>query len=956
MNTTRCHTLTRLLLSCLLLVLLTVTASSADAADIGVIFGDRTQPFEATSGSLVLMSSGTCGAEGDGSNLTWTLDDEGTLTISGSGAISDYERGKTPWSDLCGDIKNVIVGGGVTRVGNNAFYDCKEITAVLLPDSLRSLGNAAFGWCYNLKSIVLPQGLQSIGISAFYWNGAIPEITIPGSVQEIGAGAFARCVAMEAIYVEKDNAVYCDIDGVLFDKAGTTLFQYPAGRAGAYRIPDGVIGCAQGEKFACAGKLTELTIPASMQKIGDFCFCGQLKSILVENGNPSYKSVDGVLFSADGKTLVAYPPAKRDADYTIPSGVEQIGDYAFHSVQVTQITVPDSVEKIGRMGFGYSDGLKQVIFEGSAPRMGENVFEGKRSVRVYYVAGASGWESYVRSDLLAFADKADIQHYDAAACLQSLGVEEASTESFEPQMAMTRRQVCKYIARLCGTENYKGSVSFSDVPADNAFYPYIAFCVENGYMRGTGDEIFSPDDNVTMYQFAKTLLLVLGYDEQAEGLSVQDWMINTINLAGKLGLFDGVNTPYSGTLSKDDMCQMLYSALFAKTVGYYSNGERYEGDILLNKNDYDVRSMVWCGSKTPVLQEPLAESSFDLVGSRNTGSRYGETPLCDLVVDGLYWYANTVLGQNVDIAILNGGGVRTDIPSGAITKDMLTQVMPFGNTVGIFKVTGEQLLEAMEAACQKLPSGTSALLHVAGMRYAVHSDIPFQSTGEYLCSISYEPYYKPASIGRRVEIFSIGGKIFSTTDTYTIAANSYLMEGGDAYYTFAEGTDRIESSTTLVDATALYLSNGLNGVVPQKYSKTDGRVTVVRSCDAVLTAESQISGSQDIPSTAFQIENVCENLQEYVLIASYYSDAHQQIAVEVKETGPLSQGNVQTLRLNGCESAACAKLYVVHKNDLTPACTAVQYGEKTVSPVSAIEPLAQTHTARSIPSVDGVEV
>ena len=89
MNTTRYQTLTRLLLSCLLLVLLTVTASSADAADIGATFGDRTQPFEATSGSLVLMSSGTCGAEGDGSNLTWTLDSDGVLTISGSGAISD---------------------------------------------------------------------------------------------------------------------------------------------------------------------------------------------------------------------------------------------------------------------------------------------------------------------------------------------------------------------------------------------------------------------------------------------------------------------------------------------------------------------------------------------------------------------------------------------------------------------------------------------------------------------------------------------------------------------------------------------------------------------------------------------------------------------------------------------------------------------------------------------------
>ena len=915
MNTTRCQTLTRLLLSCLLLVLLTVTVSAADT-----------------------VAYDTCGAEGDGSNLTWTLDSDGVLTISGSGAISDYERGKTPWSGLCGDIKNVIVGEGVTRVGNNAFYDCREITAVSLPDSLQSLGNAAFGWCYNLKSIELPQGLQSRGISAFYWNRAIPEITIPASVKEIGAGAFARCVAVEMIHVEKDNAVYCDIDGVLFDKAGTTLVQYPAGRAGAYQIPSGVTGSVQREEFACAGKLTELTIPASMQKIGDFSFCGQLKSILVENGNPSYKSVDGVLFSADGKTLVAYPPAKRDADYTIPSGVEQIGDCAFHSVQVTQITVSDSVEKIGRMGFGYSDGLKQVIFEGSALQMGESVFEGKRSVRVYYVAGASGWESYVRSDLLAFADKADIQHYDAAACLQSIGVEEASTESFEPQMSMTRKQVCKYIARLCGTENYKGSVGFNDVPADNAFYPYIAFCVEKGYMRGTDDGIFSPDDNVTIYQFAKILLLVLGYDEQAEGLNGQDWMIKTIKLADKLGLFHGVSTSYSDVLSKDDMCQMLYSALFVKTVGYYSNGERYEGDIPLNKNDYDVHGMAWCGSKTPMIQKPLAVSSFDLVGSRNTGSRYGETPLCDLVADGLYWYANTVLGQNVDLAILNGGSIRTDLTAGELCKDNLEQMMPFGNKAAVMEIKGDQLLQAMEAACQMVPSGTTAFPQVSGMEYLIRSNVAFESTGDFLGNVSGVPYYRPAAVNR-VEILRVGEKAFSPDAVYRIVTNDYLMYGGDAYFTFNDGSGRTVSETTLVEAVALYLSNGLSGTVPQKYSKTDGRVTVIRSCDAVLTAESQASSPQDIPSTAFQIENVCENPQEYILIASYYSDAQQQIAVEVRETGLLSQGNVQTLRLNGCEGAACAKLYVVHEDDLTPACAAVQYEDEATLYTFVIVPL-----------------
>ena len=90
-----------------------------------------------------VVSSGTCGAEGD--NLTWTLDSEGTLTISGTGAMTDYSYGsKAPWYSSRSSIKSVTIGSGVTTIGNYAFYYCSSLASVTIPDSVTSIGGGAF--------------------------------------------------------------------------------------------------------------------------------------------------------------------------------------------------------------------------------------------------------------------------------------------------------------------------------------------------------------------------------------------------------------------------------------------------------------------------------------------------------------------------------------------------------------------------------------------------------------------------------------------------------------------------------------------------------------------------------------------------------------------------------------------------------------------------------------------
>ena len=95
----------------------------------------------ATALAADIVDSGTCGAEGDGSNLTWTLDSDGVLTISGSGDMHGYGPSGAPWH---GRVKSAVIAEGVTSIGGFAFYDCTSLTSVTIPDSVTSIGDVAF--------------------------------------------------------------------------------------------------------------------------------------------------------------------------------------------------------------------------------------------------------------------------------------------------------------------------------------------------------------------------------------------------------------------------------------------------------------------------------------------------------------------------------------------------------------------------------------------------------------------------------------------------------------------------------------------------------------------------------------------------------------------------------------------------------------------------------------------
>ena len=270
----------------------------------------------ATALAADIVDSGTCGAEGNGSNLTWTLDSEGVLTISGSGGMHGYGPSGAPWH---GRVKSAVIAEGVTSIGSYAFYDCRSLTSVTIPDSVTSIGWYAFYDCRSLTSVTIPDSVTSIGQSAFYDCRSLTSVTIPSGVTSIGAWAFYNCRSLTSVTIP-----------VSVTSIGDWAFS-GCNSLASVTIPDSVTSIGWYAFYDCRS-LTSVTIPDSVTSIGDWAFgnCTSLTSV------------------------------------TIPDSVTSIGDDAFsYCTSLTSVTIPDSVTSIGGDAFYNCTSLTDVYYAGS---------------------------------------------------------------------------------------------------------------------------------------------------------------------------------------------------------------------------------------------------------------------------------------------------------------------------------------------------------------------------------------------------------------------------------------------------------------------------------------------------------------------------------------------------------------------------------------------------------------
>ncbi|MDE6899991.1 MAG: leucine-rich repeat domain-containing protein, partial [Oscillospiraceae bacterium] len=200
-------------------------------------------------------SSGTCGT-----NLNWTLGDDGTLTISGTGAMEDYGYTfdtSAPWG--MDSVQTLIIQNGVTSIGDYAFDDCTKLTSVTIPNSVTSIGASAFSNCSSLTSVTIPGSVTSIGERAFFCCNNLTSVTIPGSVTSIGERAFRGC----------DNLTSVTIPGSM-TSIGTYAFAYCSGLT-SVTIQEGVASIGDSAFRECIN-LEYVSIPGSINRIEDGAF------------------------------------------------------------------------------------------------------------------------------------------------------------------------------------------------------------------------------------------------------------------------------------------------------------------------------------------------------------------------------------------------------------------------------------------------------------------------------------------------------------------------------------------------------------------------------------------------------------------------------------------------------------------------------------------------------------
>ena len=337
----------------------------------------------ATALAADIVDSGTCGAEGDGSNLAWTLDSEGVLTISGSGDMHGYDPSAAPWH---GRVKSAVIAEGVTSISWYAFYDCTSLTSVTIPDSVTSISWYAFYNCRSLTSVTIPNSVTSIGEYAFSDCTSLTSVTIPDSVTSIGWYAFYNCRSLTSVTIPDsvtsigEYAFYnCrSLTSVTIPDSVTSIGDrafYNCRSLTSVTIPNSVTSIGE-YAFSDCTSLTSVTIPDSVTSIGSFAFrfCTSLTGIWVAEGNSHYSSdVSGVLFNKDKTTLVQCPGAF--AAYTIPNSVTSIGEYAFYDcISLTSVTIPDSVTIIGDFAFFYCTSLTSVTIPDSVTSIGYKAF------------------------------------------------------------------------------------------------------------------------------------------------------------------------------------------------------------------------------------------------------------------------------------------------------------------------------------------------------------------------------------------------------------------------------------------------------------------------------------------------------------------------------------------------------------------------------------------------------
>ncbi len=343
-------------------------------------------------------ASGSCGTD-----LSWKLTDDGTLTISGTGLLEEYVLVNfVPWYEYKESVKTVIIEDGVENVCKYAFYEFTNLERVIIGNSVTKIGERAFYHCKNLTRVEIPASVTKLEYDAFSGCTNLKRIIFKGNAPSFHNYTFYEVTAIacypagDGTWTEDKRDHYAGvIDWVAYG-------------------PNGII--AEGK---CGDTLKwTLTTDGNLSIIGKGAMYGYSDSgspwysysifpqkLFIDNGVTSigdyaFQNLDGLTHVTipDSITIIgksAFWGCDRLAGVTIPDSVTSIGNSAFRACEsLTDIVIPDSVTTLDRYAFYGCVNLNKITFEGNAPLFGSNIF-GKVTATVYYPVNYNTWTADV---------------------------------------------------------------------------------------------------------------------------------------------------------------------------------------------------------------------------------------------------------------------------------------------------------------------------------------------------------------------------------------------------------------------------------------------------------------------------------------------------------------------------------------------------------------------------------
>ena len=255
----------------------------------------------------------------EGSQLNWSLNEDGTLTISGTGPMpADYSAGQWPWDDQRDIIRAVTIEVGVTSIGDAAFQDCSSLSSITIPDSVTAIGNYAFNKCTSLTGINIPASVTSIGRYAFHSCSGLKTVTFKGNSQltTIGAYAFEGCTSLTSIGIPASVTFIGDHAFLSCTGLQTVTFDI-----------DSKLGTIGNYAFQTCTNLSSITIPASVTFIGDHAFyaCLYLTTVTFAGTSNDVPTIQKDIFeNCYNLTTIYIPTAQGYGGGNWPTGVNYI--------------------------------------------------------------------------------------------------------------------------------------------------------------------------------------------------------------------------------------------------------------------------------------------------------------------------------------------------------------------------------------------------------------------------------------------------------------------------------------------------------------------------------------------------------------------------------------------------------------------------------------------------------